>query len=338
MNVSVVLTLVFASQCNAFIHYPSNKASGFYTDSRTSLDIGTIGNFGSKSSLMAGNVFDDLFSSFKQMMEPKSVEKVKNDYDEPIQQALQVLYRAADTKKEDPEVVVDALESLEKLMRSKCKAEDSAAQDVLDNLNGDWRLVFTTGTKQTQEKFGAKINYFPLKAVQSFNPTVNPFKIENGIYLGDFALIKFFGDFEFNLKSRKLEFDFDRIAVLGFSINLGKGKAAELGAASGLGSENNKQLVTKNKKPFFNWISADGRIATARGGGGGLALWKKVSDSVVNTAEIPKESSQQIFEKEKDIDIITTEIESASPANEVITVKSGKNIQYDEVSGRFFEG
>ena len=29
------------------------------------------------------------------------------------------------------------------------------------------------------------------------------------------------------------------------------------------------------KKPFFNWISADSEIATARGGGGGLALWQR---------------------------------------------------------------
>ena len=29
------------------------------------------------------------------------------------------------------------------------------------------------------------------------------------------------------------------------------------------------------KKPFFNWISADGLIATARGAGGGLALWQR---------------------------------------------------------------
>ena len=32
----------------------------------------------------------------------------------------------------------------------------------------------------------------------------------------------------------------------------------------------------KGKRPFFNWISADETIATARGGGGGLALWKRV--------------------------------------------------------------
>ena len=48
--------------------------------------------------------------------------------------------------------------------RVKRKAEpEKAAQEVLDNLTGDWRLIFTTGTKDTQDRFKAKINYFPLK-------------------------------------------------------------------------------------------------------------------------------------------------------------------------------
>jgi hypothetical protein len=41
-----------------------------------------------------------------------------------------------------------------------------------------------------------------------------------------------------------------------------------------LGSKNN---VGTERKAFFNWISADKDIATARGGGGGLALWKRVN-------------------------------------------------------------
>jgi hypothetical protein len=48
------------------------------------------------------------------------------------------------TKDEDPDQVFEALSNLEKLMREKCKAEADAAQRVLDNLNGSWRLVFST--------------------------------------------------------------------------------------------------------------------------------------------------------------------------------------------------
>ena len=67
--------------------------------------------------------------------------------------------------------------------------------------------------------------------------------------------------------------------MLGFRFDLAKGSAAKLGSKTGLGSENNVDMIEKQgKKPFFNWISADDSIATARGGGGGLALWRRVED------------------------------------------------------------
>lgn len=199
------------------------------------------------------------------------------EYDETIAANKDFLRQAAITKCEDPEEVLTALESLEKLMREKRKKEGTkVAQQVLDNLTGEWRLIFTTGTKKTQERTG-KINYFPLKAIQTFDATKDPMYIENAIYAGDFALIKFRGDFEFDLNRSKLEFEFDNIAILGFNINLKKGEAAQLGAKTGLGADSNVKNAEKGKKAFFNWISADGDIATARGGGGGIALWQRVT-------------------------------------------------------------
>jgi hypothetical protein len=143
--------------------------------------------------------------------------------------------------------------------------------------NIDPTLIYiATGTAKSQERLGGKINYFPIKAVQSFSTKTTPYPISNGIYLGDFAVIQFYGDFDFNMKSRKLEFDFDIISIFGFKINLGKGQAAELGASSGLGSDSNVANAKKDRKAFFNWIAADESIATARGGGGGLALWRRI--------------------------------------------------------------
>lgn len=201
------------------------------------------------------------------------------DLKESIASNLEVLNRAATTKTEDPDAVYGALFDLEKQMRALAKDDPSVAKDMLKNLDGDWRLVFTTGTKNTQDKLGGgRINYFPLKAVQSFRTVgEDPMLIENGIYVGDFPLIKFRGTMEFDLRKRKLEFDFDHVGVLNFfDVSLGKGEAAKLGAKSGLGSEGNAKLSEKDKSAFFNWISADENIATARGGGGGLALWKRV--------------------------------------------------------------
>ena len=36
------------------------------------------------------------------------------------------------------------------------------AEELRRKMGGDWRLVFTSGTKNTQRSFGA-INYFPVK-------------------------------------------------------------------------------------------------------------------------------------------------------------------------------
>lgn len=101
-------------------------------------------------------------------------------------------------------------------------------------------------------------------------------KISNGIYLGPWNALQFLGEFDFDFTKRKLEFDFDTISIFGLSIPLQQGQAAQIGASSGLGSQGNVQLAKKDRQAFFNWISADENIATARGGGGGLALWKRV--------------------------------------------------------------
>jgi hypothetical protein len=85
------------------------------------------------------------------------------EYDTAIDEAKAVLNRAAQTKREDPELVMNALQDLEKLMRQKAKADAKTAEQMLSSLNGNWRLVFTTGTKDTQKKIQGKINYFPLK-------------------------------------------------------------------------------------------------------------------------------------------------------------------------------
>lgn len=189
---------------------------------------------------------------------------------------IALLTRAAETKDEDSQAVYTALVDLEKQMRTLAKEDPSVATEMLKSLSGDWRLIFTTGTAKTQQKFG-KINYFPLKAVQSFRTQQEPMLIENGIYVGDFIVLKFAGTMEFDLRKRRLEFDFNKLSLFGlFDIALKQGEAASLGSKSGLGSEGNVKNAEKGKAAFFNWISADENIATARGGGGGLALWKRV--------------------------------------------------------------
>ena len=79
------------------------------------------------------------------------------------------------------------------------------------------------------------------------------------------------------MKKSKLEFNFDQITILQLpTINLKKDDAAKIGASTGLGSKSNVKNAQKDKNAFFNCISCDKNIATARGGGGGLALWKRI--------------------------------------------------------------
>lgn len=194
---------------------------------------------------------------------------------------LTVLNAAAATKTQDPDRVIAALTELEQISRQRAKRENTNtkfAADMAAHLDGSWRLVFTTGTAQTQQKLlkGGTLNYFPLKAIQSFDAKSG--RIENGIYIfGDFCAIRFSGRYDFDLNKRKVEFDFDTVQLLQlFDVQLQQGQAAQMGAASGLGSESNVVNSSKKKRAFFNWISADATIATARGGGGGLALWKRI--------------------------------------------------------------
>jgi len=198
--------------------------------------------------------------------------------DESIAQSKSLLCAAAATKQEDGDAVVEALQSLEKLMRKRNTLDENAtSRETLKNLKGAWRLIFTTGTADTQKKVG-RVNYFPLKAIQAFQTDSVPMRITNGIYVGDFAVLRFFGEFNWIVKARRLEFDFDAIAVFGLRFNLPSGGAAKIGQSTGLGSESNVELKKRGQQPFFNWISADADIATARGGGGGLALWKRLDE------------------------------------------------------------
>ena len=111
-------------------------------------------------------------------------------YDEDISKADSILRKAAVDKSTSPDEVIEQLLNLEKLMRQKNKLDEGAtSRDTIRNLNGAWRLVFTTGTINTQKKIG-KINYFPIKAVQTFNTDTTPYTISNGIYVGAFPLLR----------------------------------------------------------------------------------------------------------------------------------------------------
>ena len=193
------------------------------------------------------------------------------------------LYPAASTRSMDPAGVVEALISAEKLTkvlnRGLSKASKSMSDDLRPRLCGSWRLVFTTGTLKTQKKVG-RLSYFPLKAVQTFDAEGG---ISNAIYVGSLPLVKFVGRYklvEVAGSMVRVEFDFDSVRLFdSFDVTLGGG-ALEVGERTGLGSGTGVEgKEDGKKKAFFNWCIADDKIATARGGGGGIALWRRIQEN-----------------------------------------------------------
>ena len=172
--------------------------------------------------------------------------------------ALALCRAAVDNRDVEPEAVCEALLTVEKAYRAAAKTDGGElSRATLKSLDGAWRLVFTTGTVETQSKIGRKINYFPLRATQTFDTSTTPMRITNGIFLGSVPVLKFFGTFDWLEDRRRLDFDFDAIAVLGARFDLPKGGAEKLGAATGLGAENNVQRAEQGKKAFFVRASVD---------------------------------------------------------------------------------
>mmetsp|Transcript_8798 Transcript_8798/g.13538 ORF Transcript_8798/g.13538 Transcript_8798/m.13538 type:complete len:247 (-) Transcript_8798:166-906(-) len=165
-----------------------------------------------------------------------------------------LLEQAALKKDVAPDVVLSAIDTLEKnKLRSRgAPRRRGEISESLRMVGGSWRLVFTTGDKKTQKKIG-KLNYFPIKAVQSFDPAT--MEITNGVYLGEFALLKFYGTFSWIEEKTRLEFTFTQVQVIGIKFPFG--------------NPDEKPKV----QPAFNFIAIEDNILVARGAGGGLALW-----------------------------------------------------------------
>ena len=116
-----------------------------------------------------------------------------------VDSALALCRVAATSREADPDTVCEAMLTVEKGMRDTAKADGGElSRSTLQSLDGAWRLVFTTGTVEMQSKLGRKIDYFPLRATQTFDTRTNA--ITNGIYVGSFALVRFFGSFEWRTR------------------------------------------------------------------------------------------------------------------------------------------
>lgn len=200
---------------------------------------------------------------------------------------------------EDPSAAPDPVETMRAAARDRSahvddvyaavaaseKAKKDERRVVGAELNGRWRLVYTSGTKKVAanlNRAGFGGSYFPLPAVQSFDMDAG--RIRNGIYLGP---VKFFfdGPFVWREKLNMLEFTFTRVSLgLGpfgpWSVDIDDGKwdavkEAEQTASSGQGKIERGAGSKPGANPFFKFVYTDEECIAARGRGGGLALWAR---------------------------------------------------------------
>lgn len=188
-------------------------------------------------------------------------------YDKEIAEFKKTLLLASDkTNNVPPLTVINAIKSLEKLYPKRNALDNGATTNAMrSQIDGAWRLIFTTGTAKLQKDVG-RIDYFPLKAVQTYN--IERQSITNGIYVGNFPVLKFLGTLQWNMKLRKLEYIFYSVIVLGIKFRI-------------LPEEGSRELTEdekKKKKSFTSFarvITVDADFAATRGAGGGLALFKR---------------------------------------------------------------
>eukprot|EP00873_Tetraselmis_striata_P022378 jgi/Tetstr1/442642/TSEL_030737.t1 len=156
---------------------------------------------------------------------------------------------------------------------------------LLQRSDGELSCAWRGGCASTTGNAGGVGAYFPLKAVQTFDAEAR--RLRNRVYLGPLSLY-FDGGFVFYDDIKMLEFVFERVTLetglfqpLSFKIGddaWASAKQAEQAASGGRGNIGAAKEGRRGANPFFKFFLADAECCVARGRGGGLAMWKRLSD------------------------------------------------------------
>ena len=172
-----------------------------------------------------------------------------------------------------PQAVVEALLQAEKT------AKQTKVRHVYSQLLGTWRLGFITGTKRSRQRAGVilgagrflpkwvkiQLSYSLLESSQERGT------VQNSVELGPIQLV-LTGPTQFWSKTNILAFDFTRMRVSLFGLNLYDGYIR-----SGRDREVRFYEQSVKKQAFFTYFLVQESCIAARGRGGGLALWTRVS-------------------------------------------------------------
>jgi hypothetical protein len=172
-----------------------------------------------------------------------------------------------------PEAVVEAL-----LMAEKT-AKQTKVRHSYPQLLGTWRLGFITGTKRSRQRAGVilgagrflpkwvkiQLSYSQLESGQERGT------VQNSVELGPLVLI-LTGSTQFWQKTNILAFDFTRMKVSLSGLKLYEGYIR-----GGRDREARFYEQSVKEQAFFTYFLVENRCIAARGRGGGLALWTRVS-------------------------------------------------------------
>ena len=174
------------------------------------------------------------------------------------------------------------LPSSSEVVNALLEAEKTAKKEKIsyswEDLIGNWRLCFVTGTKKTRKKAGVVLGagrYLPRLVKISLNYSsqeeslANQGTVENRVEIGSLQL-SLTGPVKFVAPKNILAFDFTRMKIKLLGLTLYNGYIRD-----GEAKEANFYDERISKQAFFAYFYITDSAIAARGRGGGLALWSK---------------------------------------------------------------
>lgn len=173
-----------------------------------------------------------------------------------------------------------ATEVVEALLEAEKNARTNKYACSFEELIGNWRLCFITGTKKTRAKAGVVLGagrYVPqfIKIGLSYSPRsvevekqdFQAGEIENCVTVGGLKLVVN-GPAKFVSKKNILAFDFTRMTIQLWGVKLFSGYIRD-----GRSKEEEFYTQSVSKQAFFAYFLISKKAIAARGRGGGLAIW-----------------------------------------------------------------
>ncbi|HEY9848540.1 MAG TPA: hypothetical protein V6D28_03710 [Leptolyngbyaceae cyanobacterium] len=173
-----------------------------------------------------------------------------------------------------------ATEVVEALLQTEKNARTDKYSYSFEDLIGNWRLCFITGTKKTRAKAGIvlgagrylpqlikiELSYSPA-SVEVEKPDFQTGEIENRVTMGALKLVVS-GPAKFVSKKNILAFDFTRMTIQLWGVKLFSGYIRD-----GQAKEAEFYTQSVSKQAFFAYFFVSNKTIAARGRGGGLAIW-----------------------------------------------------------------